>query len=63
MSQCYHKVGQPEKHEDIIELEEDEVFVIGRLTSVEGKEAASIWALFGDVGGIKCLDKEEERHA
>uniref|UniRef100_A0A3B4X2R6 Uncharacterized protein n=1 Tax=Seriola lalandi dorsalis TaxID=1841481 RepID=A0A3B4X2R6_SERLL len=43
---CRHKVGAPEEQEDVVELEEDEIFVVDGLTTVEG------------VGGVERLEKE-----
>uniref|UniRef100_A0A667ZW15 Uncharacterized protein n=1 Tax=Myripristis murdjan TaxID=586833 RepID=A0A667ZW15_9TELE len=45
LAQCSHKVGAPEEEEDIVELEQDEVFVVEGLATVEGKQALCIRTL------------------
>uniref|UniRef100_A0A7N6FD79 Uncharacterized protein n=1 Tax=Anabas testudineus TaxID=64144 RepID=A0A7N6FD79_ANATE len=45
LTQGRNKVGAPEEEEDVIELEQDEVFVVEGLPTVEGKHALCIRAL------------------
>uniref|UniRef100_A0A672Y3X8 Uncharacterized protein n=1 Tax=Sphaeramia orbicularis TaxID=375764 RepID=A0A672Y3X8_9TELE len=40
-----HKVGAPEEEENVVKLEQDEVFVIEGLTAIKGKQAFSIRTL------------------
>lgn len=58
LTQGRHKVGAPEEEEDIVELEQDEVFVVEGLPTVKRKQALSIRTLSRDVGGVECLEKE-----
>uniref|UniRef100_A0A8C9RCF5 Uncharacterized protein n=1 Tax=Scleropages formosus TaxID=113540 RepID=A0A8C9RCF5_SCLFO len=55
LPQCCHKVGTPEEEEEVVELEKDEVLVVVRLSSVEGKQTLGIGANGRDVGGVERL--------
>lgn len=46
LTQGCHKVGTPEEEENVVELEDDEVLVVGRFATVESEKALRIWALF-----------------
>uniref|UniRef100_A0A672JB38 Uncharacterized protein n=1 Tax=Salarias fasciatus TaxID=181472 RepID=A0A672JB38_SALFA len=48
LAQSRHEVGTPEEEEDVVELKQDEVFVVDRLASVEGKQALCVWTLRGN---------------
>uniref|UniRef100_A0A8B9ICK0 Uncharacterized protein n=1 Tax=Anser brachyrhynchus TaxID=132585 RepID=A0A8B9ICK0_9AVES len=50
-----HKVGEPEEHEDVEELEDDEVLVVRRLSPIEREEALGVGAQLGDVGRVEFL--------
>uniref|UniRef100_A0A8C3GA98 Uncharacterized protein n=1 Tax=Cyclopterus lumpus TaxID=8103 RepID=A0A8C3GA98_CYCLU len=45
LSQSRDKVGAPEEEEDVVELQADQVFVVGGLSAVEGKKALGVGAL------------------
>uniref|UniRef100_A0A8C3Y4Q2 Uncharacterized protein n=1 Tax=Catharus ustulatus TaxID=91951 RepID=A0A8C3Y4Q2_CATUS len=42
LAQGDDEVGQPEEHEDVEELQHDEVFVVGGLAAVEGEQALRV---------------------
>uniref|UniRef100_A0A8C9YCK1 Uncharacterized protein n=1 Tax=Sander lucioperca TaxID=283035 RepID=A0A8C9YCK1_SANLU len=48
LAQGRHKVGAPEEEEDVVELEQDEVFVVIGLPTIEGKQALC----------VECLEKK-----
>uniref|UniRef100_A0A8K9XPA4 Uncharacterized protein n=1 Tax=Oncorhynchus mykiss TaxID=8022 RepID=A0A8K9XPA4_ONCMY len=58
LTQRRHKVSTPEEEEHVVELEQDEVFMVVGLASVEGKQALGVRALGCDVGGVERLRKE-----
>lgn len=60
LAQGCHKVGTPEEQENVVELEEDEVFVVEGLPAVEGKQALCTRALGGNIGRVECLQKSKE---
>lgn len=55
LAQGDDKVGQPEEHEDVEELQHDEVLVVGGLAAVEGEQALGVRAQLGDVAGVEGL--------
>lgn len=55
MAQSNDKVGQPKEHENIENLKDDEVLVVGSLTTIEGKEAMCSWAQLRDIGSTEGL--------
>uniref|UniRef100_A0A8B9QZ58 Uncharacterized protein n=1 Tax=Anas platyrhynchos TaxID=8839 RepID=A0A8B9QZ58_ANAPL len=55
LPQRNHEVDEPKEHEDVEELEDDEVLVVRRLSPVERKEALGIGAQLGDVGCVEFL--------
>uniref|UniRef100_A0A8C4H1H3 Uncharacterized protein n=1 Tax=Dicentrarchus labrax TaxID=13489 RepID=A0A8C4H1H3_DICLA len=50
LAQGRHKVGAPEEEEHIVELEQDEVFVVEGLPTIEGKQALC----------VECLEKKRD---
>lgn len=58
MAQGHHEVHTPEEKEEVIELEQDQVPVIERLTSIKGKHTLGVWTQRGDVGAVKRLDTQ-----
>lgn len=53
LSQGRDEVGAPEEEEDVVELQADQVFVVGGLSAVEGEKALRVGALrFFDTGGV-----------
>uniref|UniRef100_A0A8C3DIA5 Uncharacterized protein n=1 Tax=Corvus moneduloides TaxID=1196302 RepID=A0A8C3DIA5_CORMO len=60
LAQRDDEVGEPEEHEDIEELEHDEVLVIGRLATIEREEALGIRAQLGDVAGVEGLERTQD---
>uniref|UniRef100_A0A8C6ZNU9 Uncharacterized protein n=1 Tax=Nothoprocta perdicaria TaxID=30464 RepID=A0A8C6ZNU9_NOTPE len=63
LAQRDHEVGQPEEHEDVEELEGDEVLVVGALTAVEREEALGVRARLGHVARVERLRGEALRAA
>uniref|UniRef100_A0A8B9G7A7 Uncharacterized protein n=1 Tax=Amazona collaria TaxID=241587 RepID=A0A8B9G7A7_9PSIT len=57
LAQGDHEVDEPEEHEEVEELERDEVPVVGRLPPIERKEALGVGALLGDVARVEGLWK------
>lgn len=55
LAQRDDEVGQPEEHEDVEELEGNEVLVVGGFAPVEGEEALGVRAQLGDVAGVEGL--------
>uniref|UniRef100_A0A3Q1GJH4 Uncharacterized protein n=1 Tax=Acanthochromis polyacanthus TaxID=80966 RepID=A0A3Q1GJH4_9TELE len=51
------KVGTPEEKEDVVELEQNEVFVVDSLTTVEGKQALCVECLEGEQEESSKVDK------
>lgn len=45
LAQGRHKVGTPEEEEKVVELEQDKVFVVDCLPTIEGKQALCIRTL------------------
>uniref|UniRef100_A0A8C3MYM1 Uncharacterized protein n=1 Tax=Geospiza parvula TaxID=87175 RepID=A0A8C3MYM1_GEOPR len=60
LAQRDDEVGEPEEHEDVEELQHDEVLVVGGLAAVEGEEALGIGAQLGDVAGVEGLERTQE---
>uniref|UniRef100_A0A8B9QLI5 Uncharacterized protein n=1 Tax=Apteryx owenii TaxID=8824 RepID=A0A8B9QLI5_APTOW len=61
LAQRDHEVGQPEEHEDVVELEDDEVLVVGRLAPVEREEALGVRARLGDIARVERLEGRRKR--
>lgn len=62
LTQSRDEVGTPEKQEDIVELQANEVFVVNGFSTVEGKKALRIRTLlFHGTGGV-VLSKNVEIH-
>uniref|UniRef100_A0A8C7S3H6 Uncharacterized protein n=1 Tax=Oncorhynchus mykiss TaxID=8022 RepID=A0A8C7S3H6_ONCMY len=57
LTQRCHKVGTPEKQEDIVELQANQVLVVDRLSTVEGKQTLGVWALRLHTGGAEVLEE------
>uniref|UniRef100_A0A8C5JRA4 Uncharacterized protein n=1 Tax=Junco hyemalis TaxID=40217 RepID=A0A8C5JRA4_JUNHY len=55
LAQRDDEVGEPEEHEDVEELQHDEVPVVGGLAAVERKQALGVGAQLGDVAGVEGL--------
>lgn len=51
LTQGCHKIGTPEEEENVVELQEDEVLVVGRFATVESEKALRILALFRHLRG------------
>lgn len=60
LAQGRHEVGTPEEQENVVELEEDEVFVVEGLPAVEGKQALCIRTLGGNIGRVERLQERKE---
>uniref|UniRef100_A0A674GWR2 Uncharacterized protein n=1 Tax=Taeniopygia guttata TaxID=59729 RepID=A0A674GWR2_TAEGU len=60
LAQRDDEVGEPEEHEDVEELQHDEVLVIGGLAAVERKEALGVGAQLGDVAGVEGLERTRD---
>lgn len=53
LSQSGDKVGTPEEEKDVVELQGDQVLVVNRLSTVEGKQALRVRTLcFHNSGGV-----------
>jgi len=63
LAQRNHEVGEPEEHEDVEELEDDEVLVVCRLAPVEREEALGVGAQLGDVARVEGLERTADAHA
>lgn len=63
LAQRDDEVGEPEEHEDVEELEDDEVLVVRRLAPVEREEALGVGAQLGDVGRVEGLERRADVHA
>uniref|UniRef100_A0A663N593 Uncharacterized protein n=1 Tax=Athene cunicularia TaxID=194338 RepID=A0A663N593_ATHCN len=59
LAQRNHEVGKPEEHEDVEELEDDEVLVVRRLAPVEREEALGVGAQLGDIARVEGLERTE----
>uniref|UniRef100_A0A8C8LL52 Uncharacterized protein n=1 Tax=Oncorhynchus tshawytscha TaxID=74940 RepID=A0A8C8LL52_ONCTS len=57
LTQRCHKVGTPEEQEDVVELQADQVLVVDRLSTVEGKQTLGVWALRLHTGGTEVLEE------
>uniref|UniRef100_A0A3Q2CU93 Uncharacterized protein n=1 Tax=Cyprinodon variegatus TaxID=28743 RepID=A0A3Q2CU93_CYPVA len=55
------KICTPEEEEDVIELKQDEVSVVQRLTTIKSKQALCIRALDGNIGCVECLGEEKQK--
>uniref|UniRef100_A0A663F5G4 Uncharacterized protein n=1 Tax=Aquila chrysaetos chrysaetos TaxID=223781 RepID=A0A663F5G4_AQUCH len=62
LAQCDHEVGEPEEHEDVEELKDDEILVVCRLAPVECEEALGVRAQLGDVARVEGLERTERIH-
>lgn len=60
LAQRDDEVGEPEEHEDVEELEHDEVFVVGSLATIEREEALGVRAQLGDVAGVERLERTKD---
>uniref|UniRef100_A0A674HPU2 Uncharacterized protein n=1 Tax=Taeniopygia guttata TaxID=59729 RepID=A0A674HPU2_TAEGU len=60
LAQRDDEVGEPEEHEDVEELQHDEVLVIGGLAAVEREEALGVGAQLGDVAGVEGLERTRD---
>lgn len=57
LTQRCHKVGTPEEQEDVVELQANQVLVVDRLSTVEGKQTLRVWALRLHTGGAEVLEE------
>uniref|UniRef100_A0A3B4YFI3 Uncharacterized protein n=1 Tax=Seriola lalandi dorsalis TaxID=1841481 RepID=A0A3B4YFI3_SERLL len=62
LSQTDDKVGTPEKEEDVVELQADQVFVVNRLSSVEGEKALGVGALRLHWTAREVLNQEKKKN-
>lgn len=60
LAQRRHKVSAPEEKEEVVELEEDQVLVIVRLSSIKSEKTLCIRTLRRDVGGVESLKKKKK---
>lgn len=63
LAQRDHEVGEPEEHEDVEELKDDEILVVCCLAPVECEEALGIRAQLGDVACVEGLERTADAHA